>query len=419
MDTYLNLDKNYYHQNLQIKKQDYLQISLNATNANNLNKANQFISFTLNPSPSPLLLSEAYLNFQIKINVTQSDPPVATDKTKITLEHNFFPNLFVNAVLKLGTEEVETIHFTGETCGILGLVMFDNYNNNGDLFGFLPDNGKGDTTNTGFVKRKELYGTEYYGMYPLKNMFGFLQYYKRVIYNMQGEIRFTRNVDDKKIFYGEKDAKATLEIKELQLFIPELTLNPIPELSLLQRLDDGKPMDVNFLTRFTNINQLDKTKNHVTLKPNNIPFKPIYIFVAFQNEVESKFETNNSLFNQNKIKSLKIQVNNSFYPLNPIDISTSRNQLFYLDYIKACKYFRNKPQLSLLDFRNLYSIFCFDVSAQAENLCINGADITLHIVKENNYEGNCITIILAEKFMELKIKSGKMMTLELKTERKD
>ena len=411
MESYLNLDKNIYHQDLKIKKEDYLQISLNANNANNLNKASQVISFTLNPSNSPLLLSEAYLNFQITIEIIEAT------KKDITLEHNFFPNLFDNAVLKLGTEEVETILFPGETSNILSLVMFDNHENNGQLFGYVPDEIDGDTKDYGYLKRKKMYkNNSFYGMYPLKNMFGFLQYYNRVIYNMQGEIRFTRSVNNEKIFFGEEGSKAKLTINELQLFIPEIILNPVPELTLLQRIDDGKSVDVNFLTRFTSLLKLTTGTNN-TIKPNNIAFKPIYIFVVFQNEVENSFQKNNSLFNQDKIKSLKVQVNNSFYPLNSIEIEKSKNHLFYLNYIKACKYFKNKPQISLLEFRELYSIFCFDVSSQSENLCINGADITLHITKDVNYVGNCIVIILAEKFMELKIKAGKMMTLEIKTEK--
>ena len=54
----------------------------------------------------------------------------------------------------------------------------------------------------------------------------------------------------------------------------------------------------------------------------------------------------------------------------------------YLNYIKMCMEFHNNPQLNIRDFKNLYSIFCFDVSALDEKLSINVCDITVLITKK-------------------------------------
>ena len=43
---------------------------------------------------------------------------------------------------------------------------------------------------------------------------------------------------------------------------------------------------------------------------------------------------------------------------------TKNNQVEpYLSYINLCKTYEIKPQLNIMDFQNLYSIFCFDISA--------------------------------------------------------
>ena len=47
-------------------------------------------------------------------------------------------------------------------------------------------------------------------------------------------------------------------------------------------------------------------------------------------------------------------------------------------------------------------------------MCVNGAVVTIHIEKEVDDKEICNVIILKEKFMDIKIKAGKMFNIEIK-----
>ena len=73
-----------------------------------------------------------------------------------------------------------------------------------------------------------------------------------------------------------------------------------------------------------------------------------------------------------------------------------------------CKLFGQDPQLSYVDFKNLYSIFCFDVSAQAYDIEKYGCDVTIHITKDEGLKLMCYCVILADKHVEIQVQGGKM-----------
>ena len=76
-----------------------------------------------------------------------------------------------------------------------------------------------------------------------------------------------------------------------------------------------------------------------------------------------------------------------------------------------CHIFGVDLQLNLRDFKNYYSISCFDVSEQDEKLAINGVNVTIEIEKDTKFTVNCFCVILTEKQVNIELKSGKMSTL--------
>ena len=62
-----------------------------------------------------------------------------------------------------------------------------------------------------------------------------------------------------------------------------------------------------------------------------------------------------------------------------------------------CLIFGVYPQLNLRDFKNYYSIFCFDVNEQDEKLEINGVNVTIKIEKDTKFTANCFCVILTKK----------------------
>ena len=64
-----------------------------------------------------------------------------------------------------------------------------------------------------------------------------------------------------------------------------------------------------------------------------------------------------------------------------------------------------------MDFQKLYSIFCFDVSAQDEKLIINGCTVSIEIEKDSELICKAYCCILEEKEVEILIKGGKMYSI--------
>ena len=149
-----DLDRDYHFTN-DIKKEDYLKISISSSSFSNLNKAGNIV-FQNQQSTNPLDICEAFFYFKIKI----IDLAANED---ITLENNFFARLFAEMTLKVGTSNVENIANPGETSTMLNFVLTDNsYKTQwGTSSGWVPDVNTGDITdkNPSYGMRKKLYNT--------------------------------------------------------------------------------------------------------------------------------------------------------------------------------------------------------------------------------------------------------------------
>jgi len=409
-----NLDWDYAFTN-DIKKTDYLRVYLSASSVTNLNKAGNTI-FENKQSSNPLDICNALLYYKINVEPVVVLP--ATEAVKdITLENNWFPRLFSQMSLKLGTSEVENIQYPGEVSTMLNFALTDDAykEESGTLSGWVPDIATGDTSdkNPSYATRKNLYNKGFEGKFPLKNLFGFLQCYGRVIFNIPLSLTLNREINNENIFYGVAKSAAKIKFEELELWIPEIRLNPALEVKLLERLNIDKPIKVSYLYRQSAmISDLSNGPTH-TWKVATLSERPRYMFIGFKTAASS-FQTNNSLFIQKsgdaQIKSIRVQLNSTYYPNDPLTFDSTKNYQMqpYENYIEMCKHFGNNPQLNYKDFKDLHSIFCFDFSAQDEKLVSNGCDVNIHITKDSAFQAKCYCLILKEQHSTINLKNGNM-----------
>ena len=402
-----NLDDNFNFSN-DIKKIDYLRVALSPSSFANLNKAGNII-FQNQQSSNPLDICNSVLYYKFKIEDLAADE-------NITLENNFFPRLFEQISLKLGTTEVENIQNPGDVSTMLNFVMTDDsYKKEyGTLDGWIPDVATGDiaATNTSYALRKAIYNKGFEGRFPLKNLFGFLQCYNRVIFLIPIELTLNRKINNDEVFYGAASTAAKITFEEMELWIPEIRLNPELEVKMLQRLNTDKDINVSYLYRQAAKIDLPEGANY-SWKPAFLSERPRYIFIAFKDPVAAS-NTNNNKFIQkvgtDQIKSIRIQLNSTYYPESPMVFDSTKNYQMqpYQSYVQICKVFGVEPQLNYPDFKDLYSIFCFDVSAQDEKLASNGCDVTIHINKDTAFKASCYCLILKESHSTINLKNGKM-----------
>ena len=411
----LDYDRKFVHE---IKKDDLLRIAPSADTITNLNRGAD-IKFQILSNSNPLDICNAKLYYQIEITKAEEN------KEQI-LETNFFPNLFENIRLRIAGTDIEAVDHPGIYSTLLNLVFTDeNYKNEiGQFSGWILDESKGEKANAGYNKRKEILNAESFeGYFELKYLLGFLQNYDRVLQNVYIQLTLTRKLSDSTIFFGDESAAnkkgASLKLTTLELHIPELTLNPATELKLLERIRSNNSIIVSYLNRncVSNIS-LGKGTN-ASIRLTTLSYRPRYVLIAFKNDVEGGYAKNNSLINlnkddNNKIIGLQLQLNSTYYPINRMIFNSAKNQLVepYFAYVNICRANKIKPQLSLLDWKRLYPIFCFDCSNQDDRLVINGVDVQIHITKDDNYEPKLFALILEEKQIEFKLSNSKISIVE-------
>ncbi|ESP01962.1 hypothetical protein LOTGIDRAFT_157095 [Lottia gigantea] len=264
------------------KKEDYVIISPSVGTKTQINDGGR-VTFEINSLSNWLLLSDAHFRCDFKINATQNRIP----QTNTTLENNFFPSLFSEMVLEAGSNPIETIKHPGEFDTMLKTVLYPN--NYDSVSGWIPDVGDGEVlkepvrtvandadlarirvvarntlervtprVNHGFEKRALQYNNVVennrwgnyvnWKCYPL---FGLLEH-RKVSIGLPYKIHVQREIDDNKIFFGENNSDAKLEITNIQLYIPVITPSVEVETRIFNSLT--KDIEIAFLRRNTSIN---------------------------------------------------------------------------------------------------------------------------------------------------------------------
>lgn len=439
------------------KKQDYIKIAPTTGTANNLNAAGNTISFEVNNQANYLFLSEAFIYCKFNIsNQTATAVP-----GNITLEHNWFPRIFDQMKLEIGSQQLELISDPGEFDTMLKFVTRNMQYPNANIEGWIPDTGNGNSVavldavgdgadagavrtaaqrltnrananyNTGYKNRKILYNNAngvanrngFIIKWPLSPLFGYLDH-RKVSINLPIKLHLTRKANDTTVFFGVNGQNARLELTQMELWIPNIQPSLDIETAVTKRLNTGKDIKVNFLKRntfSTTITQQDYTW-HIA----NISNTPRFLFLAFKATGKNNaFEVNNSLYvshqaagdgvaNAVQLRELQVRLNQSRYPMDPIILNSEHYNIFeaYNYYEDICHQFGIEPQLDPIEYKNLYPIYCFDLSAQDENLVKNGVNIQLHIKKSNNESLTAYCLILEDTSHVIKILNGQMTRIE-------
>ena len=156
------------------------------------------------------LFFEGVLQQKVK---TAADNTWAPITDNVTLESNAFTKLYNEIkLLDINGTEIDGTIMPGEVSSLNNFQMRDyNYpNTDGQLSFFIPDTGKGDHTNSEFLKRKNILGTKFQVQIQLNTQLGFLAYVRVVMAHTQLTLRIQRNFMSeqarKQLFYGEANA---------------------------------------------------------------------------------------------------------------------------------------------------------------------------------------------------------------------
>jgi hypothetical protein len=401
-------------------KDDFVKVFPNS--GSDLTKAGT-IRLEINNQQNFISLSDSFL--ACEFSLTKADG-TALGNDDITLENNFFPRMFSGMTLQIGGRDVEQIvQAPGEASTLANFVMCsDSYRKTtGMLSGWCPDTNKGDTdvdntandANQGYYWRKKIYNDKktFVINFPLKYLFGFTEYTK-ILYLIK--ISLLLQLDDPttyspKIFYGAATTTGKLTMNNLCWWIPSIQPSLEIEEIITKRLNTKKPIDVVFMKR--NMENISIPAGTIyQWKLGNYANSVRFVIVGFKDTtVTIDAQHNNSLFTANKITSLRLQLNNLYYPIDRMQFDFQNYKISepYQSYINICQTFGNEPQLTLQEFHDLSPIFCIDCSSQPETLKNNGVDLTLHIEKSSALTVNAYALVIEDVQYTIDVMDGKML----------
>lgn len=428
------------------KKQDYIRVPLSAGTVTRINTDGDLI-FEIDNQQSYLYLPDSFLysEFSLYSDAAFTAPLPETDN--ITLEHNFFPSLFSSMRLEVGTQKVETI---AEMPGLIDTILRTVTISKEDQLrfqdeGWVPDKGSGnfvsdleeaaganpskaeykilvdrlnlDMKNTGYTRRKELYNRHNARntlQWHLSPLFGYLDYNK-ITYQLKYKLVLHRTISPEQAFYGATGKKAYIKLDKLELWVPQIDPSLEIETMIEKRLNKKDPIPVTFSQRLSASYSIDSRQT--TWHFSRVSNTPRFLFLALQKDEPPSFEKNNNRFflwdSKDEIMSIQVLLNQTRYPIDPMHFDKDTNNYLegYDAYKNACRKFGTTPQLSPLQWRNICPIFCFDLTAQNEDIIKNGCDMTIKINKKANgkFRVYAVALLDAKHFIELN--DGRMVRI--------
>ena len=335
------------------KKTDYIRIAPTTGTSEYANQSGQ-INFEINNQQYFLYLPEAFLHCEFDLfRKPAGGAEVRMEpKDNITLEHNFFPKLFTNMQLDVGSGTLETITNPGIYDDMIRFVKFNKSytDTSSHIQGWIPDTNDGGITkhfagtaagtptkitikqvkagvaagenvdvanptaleevynhlktglgaNHGFSRRMRLYNTKghFVSKWKLSPLFGYLDH-KKISYQLKYVLRLTRSTDNNpSVFFGDTGftEEAIIKISKIELWIPQIQPSLTVEAFLNRRLASGYPIPITYMKRHTMSPISVVGEEYSFMIASGVTKTPRYAVVAFKTANNPSVYVNDAMF---------------------------------------------------------------------------------------------------------------------------
>ena len=320
----------------------------------------------------------------------------------ITLTNNGMMHLFKRIQYDLSGQEIESLVHPGQATTMLGLLKYpdDFFKSKGLNQLWLKDTTTDAAeANNGWFARK-LYiinnsnpkGSFSFSI-PLKHIFGFCGDYDKVVYGLKHNLTLTRNDDNDAIFRTANNAAGNpypngkVILSKISWFMPHVTPADKDKMELYKIIERKEKIPVGY--RMIQCDSASIPHNSTSfgwrLSVKSSPEVPRFIIVGFQSGKSGNQEQNPSIFNNVNVSNIYVMLNSMRYPTTDCNISFL-GQKFSRVYGDAVE-FRSKffnmdelvsnPNITPSNYKDLYTLFLFDVSKQSEKLKYSTTDIQI------------------------------------------
>ena len=377
----------------------------------NLNSPGQDIRITIETQDIFTHPSESYLI--IEGQLLKADGTAYNRDNRVTLSNNGIMHLFKRIRYDLSGQEIENIMNVGQTTTMLGLLKYpDDFSKSKGLNQLWYKDTKNTTVldpnnanfNAGFkVRHDYIFGKadgdvtpigSFSFKIPLKHIFGFCEDYDKIVYGLKHTLTLTRDNDNTAIFKAiilDGGGNDTLSLGRVILskitwFMPHVIPADEDKMKLYKIIERKEKIPVGY--RMIQCDSASVPPGNISsfswrLAVKSSPEVPRFIIIGFQHNGINNQTTNPSTFANMNISNIYVMLNSTRYPATDYNISFGAQQFsrVYGDVTNFRSKFFNmdelisNPNINPSDYKDLYSLFLFDVSKQSEKLKYSTTDI--------------------------------------------
>ena len=340
------------------------------------------IRFNVRTDTALLHWYNAFLVLDGKLVKNEGDAEYA-DGDLITLTHNAVPLMFSNVKLTIGNKLVENVNEVGHVSSMMYDVLYPRSKGKCDGLEFMwyPDTSSTavENDNKGFKIRRNWIITQPHtnGKFKLKvplHLFcGFFENFV-ALKGYPIELEMVRGSDDQAIFRAAAADQGKLKFSRITLHIPIVHPNNEINLRYLKLIKEPKPWLFTFRERHGMFAPVpDGIQDfQQPICSTYYTERPQMIFVGFQTNCNTTDQTvNKALYNNANVESMYVQMNNSQIPyIKEKAVWTENDDGFFYQMQQHCRAnylqyparYTEGNMLHPVNFRTLYTIYCFDVS---------------------------------------------------------
>ena len=363
------------------------------------------IRFNIRQDNTLLHWRNAYMEFHGQL-VKKVDGTAYGDGDLITFIHNAIPHMFSNVKLTVGNQMVENVNQVGHVSSLIYDTLYPRSKAKceGIQFMWSPDTGTAalETTNAGFaIRRKYIVdapntkGT-FKLRIPMHMFFGFMENFV-VLRGYPIEIEMVRGPDYPALFRNDTATVANhadegkLKFTGITLNVPIVDPSTAIALEYYKGLQGPTPFLYSFRERHGMFAPVPTGITHFQQPITSTYFteRPQMIWVGFQRRSNIHDQTvNHALYTNEDVETAHIQMNNTQFP--PVSVSANweenDNGFFFEmqkhvreNYLQTDGTYVEGNMLNPSNFKDLFTIYCFDVSKQDMTLGSNNITCDLHV----------------------------------------
>ena len=365
--------------------------------------------------------SESYLI--IEGQLLKADGTAYNRANRVTLANNGIMHLFKRIRYELSGQDIENIMNVGQATTMLGLLKYpDDFSKSKGLNQLWYKDTKNTTVldpadnnfNAGFkIRHDYIFGKadgdvtpvgSFSFKIPLKHIFGFCEDYDKIVYGLKHTLTLTRNNDNDAIFKavvlnlaGDADTLpfGKIRLDKIIWFMPHVIPADEDKMKLYKIIERKEKIPVGY--RMIQCDSASVPPGNTSsfswrLAVKSSPEIPLFIIIGFQHNGSNNQTTNPSIFSNVNVSNMYVMLNSTRYPATDYDIDFGAQQFsrVYGDVTNFRSKFFNmdelisNPNINPSDYKDLYSLFLFDVSKQSEKLKYSTTDIQVKM----SFRGN-------------------------------